>query len=401
MRFRRSLRPSLRAIFAHRARATLALTSVSVGVAAVVVTSAIGTGAQREIARRIESTGSNLLVVRPAQVKRLVARKTVRGVVTSLVLDDYDAIAKLTPVAAAAPGAEGNLRVKAGSAAMTTKVLGTSSAFPDVRRFRLRAGRFFDADDDRRASRVAVLGARVSETLFPGENPVGQEMRIRGVPFEVIGVLQAKGAIGDAGDEDDQVLVPIGTALRRVFNSTWLTTVFVSVADVAEMPKAEAEIGTLLRARHRKPDDFEVQNLTRFLAIQKETADSLTLLTTGLAALALLVGGTGILALMLLSVKERTGEIGLRRAVGATPRDILVQFLFEATLLAFGGWTLGVVVGACGAAAVAFSTRWTIGVPIEALLASFAMAATTGLGFGAYPARTASRMPPIEALVAE
>jgi putative ABC transport system permease protein len=406
MNLRRGVRPSLRALFAHRVRAMLALTSVSVGVGAVIVTSAIGAGAQREIMRSIERSGTNMLVVRPAQVQRLVARKKISGAVRTLELDDYDAIGGLALVSAAAPGVESNLRVKAGAIGMKTKVLGTSAAFPDVRRFRLRIGRFFDDEDDRAARRVAVLGARVSDTLFPGENALGQEMRIRGVPFEVIGVLQPKGALGDAGDEDDQVLVPIRTALRRVFNVTWLSTVFVSVIDMQHMDEAQGDITALLRARHRTSDtraadDFEVQNVTRFLAIQQQAADSLTWLTTGLAALALLVGGTGILALMLLSVRERTSEIGLRLAVGATPRDILIQFLLEATLLALGGWMLGALLGASGAAMVAFSTTWPIGLPIGALLASLAMAVTTGLGFGAWPARTAARMLPIGALRTE
>jgi putative ABC transport system permease protein len=178
----------------------------------------------------------------------------------------------------------------------------------------------------------------------------------------------------------------------------------VSVRDPGQMQAAEAEIGALLRERHRldgKPDDFAVQNKASLLAAQKETAESLTLLTSGLAAIALLVGGAGILALMLLSVKERTGEIGLRRAVGARPRDILLQFLTEATVLALGGWVAGVAAGALGAGAVAFATEWKVGLPLEALLASLAMAGVTGLGFGAFPARKASRMEPIQALSAE
>ncbi len=397
MRLRRSVRLSVRALFAHRMRAMLALTSVSIGVAAVIVTSAIGAGAQTQILRNIERAGTNMLIVRPAPVKRLVARKTIAGTVTTLVPDDYDAITELSLVAAAAPGAEGALRVKAGDTATKTTVVGTTSAFPAIRHFSLRAGQFFDDDDDRAARRVAVLGASVSNALFAGQDPIGQEIRIRGVPFEVIGVLQAKGALAD-GDEDDRVLVPIRTALRRILNVTWLSTVFVSVVDLEHMDEAQGEISALLRTRHRSRDDFEVQNVTRFLAIQQQAADSLTLLTTGLAALALVVGGTGILALMLLSVRERTSEIGLRLAVGATRRDILIQFLLEATLLAFGGWSLGALLGASGAAAVAFGTTWPIGPPVGAVLASLAMAVTTGLGFGAYPARTASRLPPIAAL---
>lgn len=406
MKLARNLRSSVRALLAHRLRVALALSSVAMGVGAVVLTSALGKGAEAEVVRGIEAMGTNLLVVRPAQVKRLVARKTVQGLTTSLKTEDAEAIAELSLVAAAVPGTEGSLRVKAGSSAVVTTVQGTTPAFPEVRRFRLRGGRFFDEEDDRAARRVAVLGARIEEQLFPGEDPVGRSIRIRGVPFEVVGTLEAKGVLADGSDEDNQVLIPLRTALRRVFNTTWLSTVFVSVRDPRTMDEAQTEIAALLRERHRlgrtgKPDDFEVQNKTRFLAAQQETIASLTLLTSGLASLALVVGGTGILALMLLSVRERTGEIGLRRAVGARPRDILVQFLAEAAALALGGWLAGVAAGALGAGAVAFGTDWKVAIPFEALLASLAMAGITGLGFGAFPARKASLLQPIQALSAE
>lgn len=417
MKFRRRFGPSLRALFAHKMRAALALSSVAVGVAAVIVTSAVGMGAQREVLRGMENLGTNLLVVRPAQVKRLVSRQAIRGVVTSLRVEDYEAIAELSDVVEAAPGVDGTLRVKAGGGATTASVVGTTAAFPRVRRFRLRAGRFFEADDDRAARRVAVLGARVADTLFPGDDPVGQPIRIRTVPFDVIGVLAAKGSTADGADEDNKVLIPVRTALRRVFNVTWLSTVFVGVRDLAKMDDTEIAIGALLRSRHRfvpqRPqgeqgngqqgsvDDFAIQNSAKSLRIQKETAESLTQLTTGLAALALLVGGIGILALMLLSLKERTGEIGLRMAVGARPRDILVQFLVEAAILALGGWAAGALLGGLAAAAIAFGTSWTVAVPVDALVASLGMAATTGIGFGAFPARAASLVPPIQALLAE
>jgi putative ABC transport system permease protein len=406
MNLRRSVKPSIRALLAHRTRALLALLSISVGVAAVVATSAIGTGAERQIVQRIESVGSNLLVVRPAQVKRTVARKKVSGIVTSLDMADRDAIAALPLVVNAAPGAERTLRVKAGAVATVTTVLGTTPVFPDVRRFRVRAGRFFSDDDDRDARRVAVLGAKVRDALFAGDNPIGTDVRIRGVPYEVIGVLDAKGTFGDGGDEDNQVLIPIRTALRRVMNETWLNEVFVSVADVQRMEDAQKSIGDLLRARDRhrgspRRDDFEIQNVTRFLVIQKQAADSLQFFTMGIGALALIVGGTGILALMLMAVRERASEIGLRMAVGARPRDVLFQFLFEATLLAMGGWTAGALLAGLVAMIVASSTRWSIAPPLDALGTSLAMALIIGLGFGAYPARAASRVPPIEALRAE
>src|SRR5262249_31073374 len=236
MRIRRTIGPSLRALFARRVRAMLAVASVTAGVAAVVLTSAIGAGAEADIRRQIEGLGANLLVVRPAQVKRLVARKDVKGIMTTLRLEDFDAIAPLDGVADAIPGVEAPVKVKAGTSAMTTKVFGTAPEFPIVRRFRLRSGRFFDADDDRDSRRVAVLGARVAAALFD-EDPVGRPIRIRGIPFDVIGVLAPKGVVA-GGDEDNQIVVPIRTALRRVFNAAWLTAVFVSVADSSGLPDA-------------------------------------------------------------------------------------------------------------------------------------------------------------------
>src|SRR5262245_6281174 len=400
MRVRRSIGASLKVLLAHRMRVSLAVSSVTAGVAAVVLTSAIGAGAEATIRSQIDSLGANLLVVRPAQVKRVVGRKDVKGTVTTLRLEDFDAIVPLEGVADAIPGIEGPVKVKAGTAAMTTKVLGTAPEFPVVRRFHMQSGRFFDADDDRDARRVAVLGARVADALFDG-SPVGQSIRIRGIPFEVIGALAPKGVVA-GGDEDNQIVVPIRTALRRLFNATWLTSIFVSVTDSRGMPDAEREISRMLRARHRvgadEQPDFEVQNAATFLALQQATLETLGRLTTGVGTIAVAVGGTGILALMLLSVKERTGEIGLRMAVGARPRDILIQFLFEATLLALGGWMGGIAMGMGGATIVALSTTWPIGIPWEAFLVSLGMATTIGSGFGAVPARRASLIPPIRAL---
>jgi putative ABC transport system permease protein len=400
MKIRRTVSQSLKALFAHRMRTTVAAASVTAGVAAVVITSAIGAGVEADIRASIERIGANLLVVRPAQVKRLVGRKEVKGQVTTLRLEDLDAIAAVETVAEAVPGIEAPVKVKAGNATVTTKVLGTGLEFLVVRRFQVEAGRFFDADDDRDSRRVAVLGARVAKSLFDGD-AIGQPIRIRNIPFDVIGVLAPKGVVA-GGDEDNQIVIPIRTALRRVFNVTSLNTVFVSVRDSRVMADAEREINAVLRARHRldadERSDFEVQNAATFLALQQQTVETLRLLTVGVAGVAVVIGGSGILALMLLSVRERTSEIGLRMAVGAKPRDVLVQFLFEAIVLAFGGWASGIALGAAGAGIVALGTAWKVAIPWESLLVSLAMAGSIGLGFGAFPARRASLIPPIRAL---
>ena len=402
MRLGRAVRLSVRALHTHKVRTTLALASVGMGTAGVLLTSAVGKGAEAEVRRDIEAAGSNLLVVRPAQVRRSAARKTMRGVVTTLRLDDYRAIAALPLAREAAPGVDAGLRVKAGAGSMLGSVLGTAPSLARQRNLRLQNGRFFDEEDDDASRRVAVLGARIAKTLFPGEDAVGRDVHVRGLPFEVIGVLEPKGIQADGSDQDGNVFIPIRTALRRVFNTTWLTAVFVSVEDRARMRDAEAALRELLRERHRlakgAPDDFAVQDQVKLLAMQQAAVEGLTLLTAGLAGVSMLVGGAGILALMFLSVKERTAEIGLRMAVGARPVDVLVQFLGEAALLALSGWTAGTAVAVLGGIALAMATEWKVALPAEAALASFLMALVTGVGAGALPARKASLLPPIQAL---
>jgi putative ABC transport system permease protein len=402
MKLRRNIGTSLRALFAHRVRATLAVLSVAIGTAAVIVTNAIGTGADRDIQRGIASLGVNLVVVRPAQVRRTAARRELNGATRILTLADYEAIAELPEIAHAAPGVDGNVRVKSGTRTVPTQLLGTTPEFFNVRRFHLRGGRFFDDDDDRAARRVVVLGARVADQLADPDI-VGKQVRIRGIPFDVVGVLAPKGVLAD-GDEDDQVIVPTRTALRRLLNVTWLSAVYVSASDPNAVHATETAIGDLLVRRHpprqTQQAAFEIQDASRFFTLQRRTTEALAGLTTGLAGVALGVGGTGIMALMLLSVRERTSEIGLRVAVGATPRDIVVQFLLESLILALCGWTAGVALGGAGALAIKLGVGWPVAVPTSALMSSFGVGLVIGLGFGAVPARRASLVQPVQALVA-
>ena len=400
MRLGRALSVSWRALTAHRLRTALALTSVSAGVTAVVLIGAIAAGAARSIDRQIQSMGANLLVVRPAEMKRFVGRKEVSGLATTLTPDDYEMVAALPGVARAAPGIDANAKVKGGNVTTPALVVGTTPAFTEVRRFTVRSGRFFDADDDRHARRVAVLGARVAEALFEGEG-TGRQLRIRGVPFDIVGVLAAKGVLAD-GDEDNRVLVPMRTGLRRVLNVAWLTAIYISVRDPADVTAVEARIDTALGARHRpmadgRPD-FEVQDATRYFTLQRRMSRSLQSLGVGIGGVALLLGGTGIMAVMLMSVKERTGEIGLRVAVGARPRDIVNQFLMESTALSLGGWIGGMLAAGLGALGLGLGTTLALAPPSAAIGGSFLMAIVVGLLFGAWPAHRASIIPPIRAL---
>lgn len=402
MKLRRNIGTSLRALFAHRVRATLAVLSVSVGTAAVIVTNAIGTGADRDIQRGIESLGVNLVVVRPAEVQRTAARRALGGPARTLTFADYEAIAQVSQIADAAPGIDGGVIVKVGRRAVPTQLLGTTPAFFSVRRFQLSSGRFFDDDDDRASRRVVVLGARVADQLADPDI-VGKQVRIRAVPFDVIGVLARKGVLAD-GDEDDQVVVPAHTALRRFFNATWLSAVYVSAAGPRSVSATEFAIDDVLVSRHPprqgRRTDFEIQDASRFFTLQRRTTEALESLTTGLAGVALGVGGTGIMALMLLSVRERTSEIGLRVAVGAAPRDIVLQFLLESLILALCGWTVGLALGCAGALAVTLGVGWPVALPTSALASTFAGGLVIGLGLGAVPAYRASRVQPGRSLVA-
>lgn len=403
MKTLRTLRISIRGIFTHKVKATLALTSIAAGVAAVIIVGSIGAGAEERVVRETEEMGTNLLVVRPAEVVISAARSEISGVVTTLTLDDSRAIAQLPSVAEAVPGFEDSQTVKAGDTAVSAMILGTTPPYLDVCRFSLRFGRFVTGDDNSASLRVAVLGARINELLFGGQNSVGQRILVRDIPFEVIGVLTAKGVLADGSDEDDRIVIPIRTALRRVFNDTWLNPIFVSVRNVAKMDEARTEIAELLRERHgleqrNEADDFSIQDKTKVLATERNLAQTLTLLATGLAMASLVVGGVGVLALMLMSVKERTTEIGLRIAVGARSKDILVQFLLESVGLSAGGWLAGAVLGAGGALMIAQVTTWNATIPPELLLMTLGVMTGSGLVFGAYPARRASLLTPITAL---
>lgn len=403
MRLRRHLGPSVRALLAHALRALLAAGSIAIGVASVLVTTGVGNGARAEVARSLGSMATDLLVVRPAEVRRVVARRAVKGVVSTLKPEDAAAIAELQVVAAVSPVAETRGLLKADAASTQAGILGTGTAYAALRRFRVAKGRFFDEEDERTAARVAVLGARAAESLFGGQDPLGQTVRVRRVPFEVVGVLAARGATEDGADQDGLVAIPLRTALRRVLNVASLSSIAVRLRNPAESAAGEAEIRNLLRRRHRleargAPDDFAIQSQEKVLSMQRTATRSLTLFTRGLATVALAVGGAGILALMLLTVRERTGEIGLRMAVGATPADVLLQFLSEAALLALAGGAAGVLLGFGGALAVRMVTGWSVTVPAASYATALATALVTGLVSGAAPAWLASRVPPIQAL---
>ncbi|MFQ5630754.1 MAG: ABC transporter permease [bacterium] len=407
MKLVRNLKLSRKALAAHKLRTILALVGITIGVAAVILMVAIGEGAQREVVRRIEQMGANLLVVNAGKVKKVVGRQQRSGNVETLLLEDYEAILTECPsVRLATPVQDRGRPIKFDNYSTVANVLGATPDFAEIRNFPVVAGRYFSDAENKATRRVAVIGYRVIENLFDGEYPVGEIIRISNIPFEVIGVLKEKGVSPDGADEDNVVVIPIATALRRVFNLNHLDKIFVQATSTNVMERATVEIRELLRERHRlnkrsKTDDFTIQNQIDALNAQRQTSDMFTLLITSIAGLSLFVGGVGILAIMLLSVKERTNEIGLRMATGARPKDVLTQFLAEALVLGLFGGLFGVICGVLGAAIVGKSTAWHTAISPESILISLLFSFAIGLFFGVYPARKASLLDPIEALRAE
>jgi putative ABC transport system permease protein len=408
MRLGRNLRLSARALLRHRVRTALALSGTAVGVGAVLVMTAVGEGAEAEILREIEALGKNLLVVSAADAPRVPWRGRTEPKVTTLTEEDARALLAGAPaVVRVAPAQDRQRRVKYGQISTGTKVLGTTPEYEEVRNFRLVQGRYFTDEENRLAARVVVLGARVRELLFPDEDALGKTLRIGRVPFLIIGVLESKGATVDGlSEEDNQVVIPLRTALRRVFNLDYLKMVYVQVRDGEDLQDAEAQIADVLRARHHiaplgRTDDFAIQNQRLVLTARMETVESFNRMILGLGSVALLVGGIGILSIMLLSVRERRNEVGLRVAVGARSRDILVQFLVEALGLGILGGLVGVLAGLAVAWGVGRSTEWETVINGTALLVGLASALVVGTVFGVFPAQRAAAMDPIAALRAE
>jgi putative ABC transport system permease protein len=407
MRYKLGILTALRALGAHKLRTALTLLGIVVGTSAVVAMVAIGQGTRTEVLRKVESLGTNLLLVNAGQVKLYAGRPQHAGAVVITLTDkDAEAIAdESTSVMAIAPAQSKKMQVKYGESITTTAIVGTTPQYPDVRNFHPASGEFLEDDQARSSARVAVLGRTVVQNLFGGNDPVGETIRINRVPFEVIGVMEAKGLDISGQDQDDQVFIPLRTALRRVFNLTYVGTIYVSVRDSGDMESATVEVRDLLRERHRlKPgaaDDFTIQSQTAILDAQEAVSGTFTLLLSSIGGISLLVGGIGILAIMLIAVRERTREIGIRRAIGARRKDILLQFLIETMVLTVLGALSGVVLGLVGAKVTSLATGWPMLVPWAVAVAVVVFSMALGLVFGVYPASRAAAVDPIVALRSE
>lgn len=386
---------ALRSLKANTFRTALTLLGIIIGVASVVTMLAVGGGSKQEVLDRITAMGTNLLSVRPGA-------PGVRGDgnITTLTIQDAEAIAELPHISAVISERSGSYKVRYGNIDVQTPVQGVSASMPLVRDWPVSSGSFFTDRDVRSYAPVAVLGQTTVKNLFPsGEDPVGSYILVKNIPFEVIGVLSAKGASGWGGDQDDAVVIPVTTGLIRLFGMTYLSGITVRVDRMEHIAASETAINELLLARHRQLD-FSTRNMASFMDMASETYNTFTLLLGAVAAISLLVGGIGVMNIMLVSVTERTREIGIRMATGARMRDIMLQFNTEAAVVCTLGGVLGVVIGLLTAIGLRLFDIPTLITPVPALL-SFSCAVSTGLIFGIWPAYKAARLDPVVALASE
>ncbi len=402
-----SVRIALGALRAHKLRTTLTMLGIIIGVAAVIAMVAVGAGAQRRIEKQIRSMGSNLIIVFPGAATSGGIRW---GLGSQLTLSEEDARAIATDLAVvevAAPSVRGGAQIVYSNTNWSTVVQGVTPDYLVAREWALAGGRMFSPEDVDAATKVAVLGETVWKNLFGDGDAIGQTIRIKKVPFTVVGVLEPKGQSALGQDQDDLILIPMSTAKKKVVGTSRshpraVGAISVRVRDAGRMDEAQTLISDLLRQRHRlqpgQDDDFNLRVLSELFAAQEESASTMTTLLAVIASVSLLVGGIGIMNIMLVSVTERTREIGLRMAVGARQRDILAQFLVEAVTLSLIGGLIGIVVGLLTSFTIASTAEWSIELSAESIGLAFAFAGAVGVFFGFYPARKASRLDPIEAL---
>ena len=394
---------AIKALRRNAMRTALTALGMIIGVSAVIVMVAIGTGARTSVEAQIRNAGSNLVTVNAGSGGFGPVRQGA-GAVTTLTEADADAIRREVPgIQFLSPGLNTRVQVVAESSNWNTNVQGANEELPSIRSWPLQFGSFFTRDHVRGAAKVAVLGSAARDQLFgPDSDPVGRVVRIKNQPFRVIGVLTRKGQAAMGPDQDDTVVVPFTTVRKRLQGVQHLSSLTISAADGADLAHVSEDVAALLRVRHRlepgEDDDFSVRTQAEMTTMLTSTTDTMTYLLAGIAAVSLLVGGIGIMNIMLVSVTERTREIGLRLSVGAGDRDVLLQFLVEAIVLSLAGGALGIALGMLTSYGVTRLLSWSTVVTPESILLSFGVAAATGVFFGFYPARKAASLDPIEAL---
>jgi len=400
-----SLRIALRALLVNKMRSALTMLGIIIGVGAVIAMIAVGSGAQRRIAEQIASMGSNLIMIMSGS-STSGGMRFGAGTVPTLTADDAKAIqTEISGVKYTAPSINGVAQVVYGNQNWSTVIIGTTPEVLDIRDWPLAAGRRFTQQDVDGATKVCLLGKTVAENLFGGIDPIDQIVRIKKVPFNVVGVLSAKGQSTWGQDQDDIIFVPLTIAQKQLFGMQFpgmVRTIAIQARGPEVMEEVEEQITDLLRQRHRiqpnQENDFSVRNLTEVMSSAEQSAKVMSLLLGAIASISLIVGGIGIMNIMLVSVTERTREIGIRIAVGAKGRDILLQFLIESLVLSLVGGMLGIGIGMAGTLILSSFTQWPVLFSITAILLAFLFSGSVGVFFGFYPARKASLLNPIEAL---
>ncbi len=407
MTYNDSILAAIKAIRVNVLRSVLTALGIIIGVAAVIIMIAVGAGAQSQVDNLIKSLGSNLVLVLPGTTTSGGARGA-RGSRPTLTEDDAIAIQnEIDTAQVAAPVVRGSGQLIYGNQNWSTVIYGVTPEFKEAKEWKMKDGRWFSRDEVRSAAKVALVGKTIIENVFEGVDPVGEIIRVKRIPFTIIGTLAPKGETPMGTDQDDTVIVPLSTAKKRLLGGRRLSgklvrTIWVKSYTAEGVDESVRAMTELLRQRHRiqpgQPDDFYVRNLSQILQARADSSRVMTLLLAAVASVSLIVGGIGIMNIMLVSVTERTREIGLRMAVGAKGIDILLQFLIEAVTLSLIGGIIGVILGLMGSVGIAEIGGWPAIIQIESVFLAFGFAATVGIFFGFYPAKKAAMLDPIEAL---